>query len=131
MTRKSGAGRRRAAASSNRIDSAPRLTRSSACRRYCQQCGSSRPNDPDCRRLSAQVGSYIRRGLLKVSKCTWEAQKDYDATYETARAQLEAAGYACLTQKLYVEYRAVQGATIQFERQARILVIGGGCACSE
>lgn len=100
-----------------------------ACARYCNQCAGSRPNDPDCRRLSAQIGSAISRGLRLVSKCTWDAQTDYDAIYESARAQLESAGYTCLIQKLYTEYRYVQRETIQFERQARFLVIGPGCIC--
>ena len=104
------------------------------CRRHCQWCAEDdvergAQGDRRCRGIPPRARHIARKGLNKVSKCAWDAQKDYDAIYENARQQLEDAGYNCLVQKLYTKYRYVQRSTIQAERRTYAFINGAVQKC--
>ncbi len=95
------------------------------CRHHCRNCSSN------CRKIPQRAKTKARIGKFNVAKCVWDAQMDYDDIYNNARAQLEAAGYACLVQKLYIKFQYVNTHSVRFQRRANNAIEGAtrNCRC--
>ena len=85
------------------------------CRRHCRNC---RDRSDRCRHIPPRAKELARAGKFEVAKCIWDACMDYDAIYDNARAQLDAAGYPCLVQKLYIKYQYVKQHSVRGQRRA-------------
>ena len=99
------------------------------CRRHCNRCEEERSR---CRHIPRRAKELARAGKFEVAKCVWDACMDYDAIYDNARAQLDAAGYPCLVQKLYIKYQYVKQTSVRGQRHAnnRIERATYDCRCT-